>query len=242
MSSPSWQRACTTSVSSRLVRRFSFLSWWHERLISDAVSDPAHHLFTDRSGLTGCRHCGDTNCQDPGLNVAYWNAHERPITTDDGHIQKAGGAPLRFFTSSGYSPEKPWLLSKHMGANPRVRLSEQPELRNLCDEYAEALRIHGFAEYSKIEYGLGATGDGLELTAEIRALVRKELVEGSPPELLPDPYSSPEEFRQWLTAPKIQRVAVRSAELKIICGRFERTCAALFLIPEGSTSATSTTG
>ncbi|MEI2729238.1 MAG: glycosyltransferase [Candidatus Nanopelagicales bacterium] len=184
---------------------FSFLSWWHERLISDAVSDPAHHLFTDQKWIDWVpslrRH---RIAKDPGLNVAYWNAHERPITTDDGHIQ-AGGAPLRFFHFSGYSPEKPWLLSKHMGANPRVRLSEQPELRNLCDEYAEALRIHGFAEYSKIEYGLGATGDGLELTAEIRALVRKELVEGSPPELLPDPYSSPEEFRQWLTAPKIQR-------------------------------------
>ena len=118
---------------------------------------------------------------------------------------KRAGRRCASFTSVDIRRRSLGCFPSTWARTPEFDSSEQPELRNLCDEYAEALRIHGFAEYSKIEYGLGATGDGLELTAEIRALVRKELVEGVAPELLPDPYSSPEEFRQWLTAPKIQR-------------------------------------
>jgi hypothetical protein len=87
-----------------------FLDFWAQRLERDAVVAPEQQLFTDQRwvdcvpGLFG-HHVA----RDPGLNVAYWNAWERPLSRDADATMRAAGEPLRFVHFSGYRPERPWL-------------------------------------------------------------------------------------------------------------------------------------
>ena len=113
-----------------------FLDWWHERLRVDAVVDLANALFTDQRWVDWVPTLfGADVLRDHGLNVAYWNLHERPLTRDaDGTILAAGEA-LKFFHFSGYDPERPWLLSKHTGDRPRC-----PTVRTYRSSPSSAVR------------------------------------------------------------------------------------------------------
>lgn len=118
-----------------------FLDWWKERLRVDCVIEPDQGLFTDQRWVDFVPSLfPHTVSRDPGANVAYWNAHERPLTRDADGSLRAAGEPLRFLHYSGYDPAHPHLLSRHAAPRPRVRLSEHPVLRELCDRYGERLR------------------------------------------------------------------------------------------------------
>jgi hypothetical protein len=182
-----------------------FLQWWRERLARDAINDPSQSLFTDQRWIDLLPSLFSHHLlRDPGCNVAYWNVHARPIArTPQGWT--AAGEPLRFFHFSGYRPHTPWLLSRHAPDRPRVRLSEHPELRALCDSYGEALRRHGAHDLSGDDYGWARLTDGREVTAWERRCYRSALIEGdrgtSP--YPPDPFDSlgPAAYLQWLHAP-----------------------------------------
>ncbi|MGW5050822.1 FkbM family methyltransferase [Actinokineospora sp. NPDC004072] len=150
-----------------------FLDFWAERLRHDAIVAPDRQLFTDQRWVDQVPALfGNHVLRDPGFNVAYWNAHERPVTVEDG-VPLAGGHRLRFFHFSGYRPEKPWLLSHHTPLRPRVRLSDSAALRALCDEYAALLREAGYGEtLEAIGYGFAALPDGTKLTPTMRRMFR----------------------------------------------------------------------
>lgn len=167
-----------------------FLDWWHERLVTDAVVDLPRALFTDQRWIDFVpglfRHAV---LRDPGLNVAYWNAHERPLAfAADGTIT-AGDSPLRFFHFSGFDPRIPWRLSKHAGPAPRVLLGDNAPLRELCDRYARLLDANGFGLRAD-SYGLDRAAGGQLLTLHVRTAYRQAVAEarlgrGSWP---PDPF------------------------------------------------------
>jgi glycosyltransferase involved in cell wall biosynthesis len=141
-----------------------------------------------------------TVVRDPGCNVAYWNLHERPLSRSDEGV-RAGGAPLRFFHFSGFDPDLPYLLSRHQGVRPRVLLSEQPVLRQLCDAYAARLRAHGHGGPAS-PYGNSTLPDGTPIDAPMRRLFRSALVEaerlGAP---LPPWPCGWDDVLQWFNSP-----------------------------------------
>lgn len=51
--------------------------------------------------------------EDRGVNVAYWNLHERPLCEEDGRISLASGESLRLMHFSGFSAPSGGKLSKH---------------------------------------------------------------------------------------------------------------------------------
>lgn len=61
------------------------------------------YLFRDHTSLI----------EDRGINVAYWNLHERPLCERDGIISLASGAPLRLMHFSGFSIPSDGKLSRH---------------------------------------------------------------------------------------------------------------------------------
>ncbi len=196
-------------------KSYSFLSWWHERLETDAISDPTNQLFTDQRWLDWAPSFFDVKVlRDPGLNVAYWNLHDREFTRrEDGGLD-VNGHPLRFFHFSGYSPEYPWVLSKYLLDKPRVLLSEQPHVKQLCDLYGQALRAEGLGDGSQRSYGYARTPDGIELTRELRRFLRAVItrsLDTAPP---PDAFDQPAAFRDWLLDDfaRIGAVAISRAE------------------------------
>ena len=182
-----------------------FLHWWHERLQTEAVVDLANALFTDQRwidfvpSLFPC-----TVLRDAGLNVAYWNLHERSLTADNNSIY-VNSDSLKFFHFSGFAPSTPWLLTKHAGDNPRVEIFPGSILANLVETYSELLNTAGHAEQKKVPYGFAESADGIPLNSYIRAAYREwwnSYIEGKAP-VPPDPFSTPStEFTSWLSNAK----------------------------------------
>lgn len=185
---------------------YRFLTWWHERLTVDAVVDLPNALFTDQRWIDWAPAIGrPTVLHDKGLNAAYWNVHERPLTRDTNGAWMAGGAPLRFFHFSGYDPATPWILSKHQGQKPRNLFSEAPGLRALCDAYGQELVDVGHVQLRRQRYRHDTLPSGLRLSPAVRRLCRDELVHGdAAPVPPPDPWTDPEAFASWLFDPSVQ--------------------------------------
>lgn len=155
----------------------AMLDWWRTRLRSDAVVDVANGFFTDQRFIDLVPGLFDhVIVKDPSWNAAYWNLATRPLTRDaDGRILVSGRPPT-FIHYSGYSPQKPHLLSKHQGPEPRIKLSEHPLLRELCDDYGARLKQHGFVQRQADFKAPFTTLDGVELDQLTKRLVRAELL------------------------------------------------------------------
>ncbi len=182
------------------------LRWWAERLRFDALVDHANMRFTDQRWIDLVPAYFDVHpLRDPGYNVAYWNADQRPIAWSGGRYL-VGGRPLRFFHFSGFDPRRPHVLSKHQGDRPRVLLSEQPGLARLCRDYADRLTRDGIAEGRRTPYGWERLPDGTKLTPRMRHIYRSALMDfeasgvGEPP---PDPFDARagDALVRWLASP-----------------------------------------
>jgi glycosyltransferase involved in cell wall biosynthesis len=179
-----------------------FLNWWWERLRMDAIVDVANALFTDQRWIDWVPALFSHHVRrDKGLNVAYWNLHERPLTRA-GQVLFAGADPLRFIHFSGFDPRQPWLLSKHQGDRPRILLSENPLLREQTDAYAELLTSRGFGLGVIEPYRFDLLENGVRMTRQIRRLIR-DVLKGSVVADVPapNPHLKSQNFALWLQAP-----------------------------------------
>src|SRR5262249_32148564 len=127
--------------------------------------------------------------------------------TWDGSRYLVEGRPLRSFHFSGYSPDKPYVLSGHLGNAPQILLSKHPVLARLCKNYAERLAGAGFHEFKDIHYKFGNTDTGLVLDARIRSIYRREFLDCEQRKeriAIPDPFTaeSADNFERWLASPR----------------------------------------
>ena len=155
-----------------------FLDWWQERLLVDAVSDIEANLFTDQRwidwvpAIFGC-----AVCRDPGMNIAWWNIHERELVDEDDGTVSSEGSPVRFVHFSGYDPGLPDQFSKHQ-QKPRTAHSQGTVIRRLADEYGEALEANGHHERRRTPYQWNRTAEGRDLPPFVRSVVRRALLHG----------------------------------------------------------------
>jgi hypothetical protein len=153
-----------------------FLDWWQERLVVDAVNDVASNLFTDQRWIDWVPALFDHEvCRDPGMNIAWWNIHERRLERVDGGVL-ANGRPVRFVHYSGYSPAVPDVLSKHHGPAPRTE--HTGVIRELATEYGRRLTDAGHLDRIGTPYAWHRSDTGIELTAAIRSLLRRSILGG----------------------------------------------------------------
>lgn len=206
-------------------RATQFLEWWHERLITDAVVDLAHGLFTDQRWIDFVPSLFEfATLRDPGFNVAYWNLHERRLAFEPSGLITVDGSLLKFMHFSGFDPESPWLLTKHTGDRARFAIGDSPAVRVLCDEYAHRLITAGHTERKKQPYNFDCTSTGLRLTPLVRSTYRRALAESvsktsvDPP---PNPITAPSEFEAWLCEPVLGLLGYRHArvERELWCSR-----------------------
>ncbi|MEW2500054.1 FkbM family methyltransferase [Amycolatopsis sp. NPDC047767] len=181
-----------------------FLDFWAQRLRHDAIVAPEQQLFTDQRWVDNVPALfGHHVLVDPGFNVAYWNLHDRPVNREENGELTAGGAKLRFFHFSGYRPETPWLLTYYCAREPRVLLSANPELRELCDAYGAALRDAGYAEtLEAVPYGFAGFGDGTPLPRLARRVFREAWIKAERKNKRLPPHAYGEDggraLREWL--------------------------------------------
>ena len=186
-----------------------FLEWWADRVRFESVVDPAGMRFTDQRWMDLAPGVFDVHpLRNPGYNVAYWNADQRPVEWT-GERYLADGQPLVFFHFSGFDPDRPYVLSKHQGAAPRVRLTEHPALRRLTDHYATLLQAAGLADCEANAYAWDRLPDGTAMTPDIRASVRRAMVHrqaGGAHQRPPDPFDQATlpAFMRWLASSEPQ--------------------------------------
>ena len=111
---------------------------------------------------------------DPGLNVSYWNLHER-------RLEKAGdavtvdGHPLGFVDFAGFRADRPYWL--HPDAN-RIRVIDDEVLSDLCGDYGRRLRDQGWAPPSSRLTGMTRLGNGQRIDHVLRRLWRDAQASG----------------------------------------------------------------
>jgi hypothetical protein len=183
-------------------RTRELLEWWQKRLRYDCVIDHALGYFVDQRwfDLVPNTFAGTAVLRDPGMNVAYWNLHERTITQDSDGAWLVNGAPLRFFHFSGFDPDQPHLLSKHQ---TRTSLSEHPELARLCAEFSREVRVHRRSSESAAAYAWDTLGDGRPWNRRLRRLYREGEREGAF-RLSPFDPAGAREFFDWLNEPALE--------------------------------------
>ncbi len=173
------------------------LAWWWDRLRERCVVRPEVGLFVDQRwvDLVPGLFPGTTVLRDPGLDVAYWNLHERRVTLAP--EPRVNGSPLRFFHFSGFDPRRPEVVSSHQ---TRFQMQGVGEARDLFQRYAELLVAAGFLEEVRLEYRWGRFDDGTPIAPLMRELHRRLGAEARA--ALGDPFASgPGSLLEHLHAP-----------------------------------------
>ncbi len=150
----------------------SFLSWWSRRLSEHCLVDLAAGLFVDQKwvDLVPGLFDGVRILREPGLNVAWWNLPERPISLENGRY-RAAEYPLYFFHFSGFDPERPDSLSKHATGS---RDGAAGPVMELLADYAALLLRGGYSESKRRQPGYEVFRDGGSLPAVVRKVLELE--------------------------------------------------------------------
>lgn len=183
-----------------------FLDWWCVRLARDCVAEPERGLFVDQKWVDWAPGMfPHFILKDTTVNIAYWNYFQREFEIDgDGY--RVDGEPLTFFHFSGFDPREPARLSKHQD---RITVDDDPALRRICAEYAEAMLAADFLNVRVIPCALEQLPDGTRIDDHMRRVYRDmlERAEGGYGSLPPAPYdeASTREYLDWLGGPSRRR-------------------------------------
>jgi hypothetical protein len=122
------------------------LAWWADRLSDQCKDDVRNGLFVDQLWMNYAPlfFSGVGVSDDPGLNMAYWNLHERRLERHDGKWMVNGHWLLVFYHFSSFEFDKPDSLGRH---STRYTMNDRPEMRPLFDEYRTELVAHEYRRY-----------------------------------------------------------------------------------------------
>lgn len=120
------------------------LHWWQQKLIRQCVVDLEQGLFVDQKWVDLVPGFFESIYihRDPGCNVAYWNLNHRQLDWEAGQYT-INQVPLKFFHFSGYTPDRPTMMSKHQN---RFKLTDHPILKQIFAEYNQRLIDHDYRQ------------------------------------------------------------------------------------------------
>jgi len=110
------------------------IDWWSGKLQTYCTVDPTKGLFVDQRWMDWSMAFADPQIiRNPGVNVAYWNLHERQVKeVDAGYEVKVDeeSHPLYFFHFSGFSSTSPSRLSKYSNRSTSAETLSRRLLKN----------------------------------------------------------------------------------------------------------------
>lgn len=172
-----------------------FLRAWLDRLANSSLGDNSRAL------IDSYPHRATSG---PAFDVGYWNLDPATFAWKEDHYE-VEGKRLRSFNFRGYDPDKPHLLSKYQGAEPRILLSQHPAVAKICDEYRERLIRAGHDKVKSTPYRFGLLPGGLPIDHRMLRLYREALdkfdqgLDREPPS--PFGAEGEEGFLDWLNQP-----------------------------------------
>ena len=120
-----------------------FLTWWEEKLTLYCSMEVQKGYHVDQRWVDWATCFADIDVvRDPGLNVAYWNLHERTVNGSSEYkinFINSKTYELRFFHFSGFIGPSVKKISKHCTRN----FSETPALNKVLGDYSKRRKFWG---------------------------------------------------------------------------------------------------
>jgi len=145
----------------------AFLEWWSARCLEYGFYEPQLGLGVDQKwvGLAPCFFPSMQILHDVGLNVAFWNLHERSFEQTDGIWMVNRKHPLKFIHFSSFSTSSPDdVAQKQTRFGPMSR----PDFSLLAREYSVELLANASEKFSSVPYSFDYFDDGTYVTAALR--------------------------------------------------------------------------
>lgn len=121
------------------------LNWFRSRCTPECISDRCRGIYYDQLWINFIPlYYQNTHIErDKGMNMAYWNLHERSISeTADGFIVSET-TPLSFFHFSGWEYSNPLKVCKWASWDTENR----PDLKPLLLRYHQVLKSNQYEQY-----------------------------------------------------------------------------------------------
>jgi hypothetical protein len=128
----------------------TLLRWWEERMRDLCVIDLINGLFVDQLWFNFVPiYFKEVHIlKHPGVNTAFWNLHERIVTSDKQVLFSGETHPLVLYHFSGFSAARPGSVTR---GKVRQDVEQQPGLSPLLSNYAQKLRDHGVESAKTVE-------------------------------------------------------------------------------------------
>lgn len=156
----------------------AFLSWWSDCCVNLCFFETQFGLSTDQKWVS-IAPCFFPNLHvmfDLGLNMAFWNLHERVLDKDEQGYLVNNKFRLVFFHFSAFDLKNPKSISSR---SHKWQSTGRNDLNDICTTYAADL-IHFDKEFSSIKYGFDFLNDGSYISPTLRrayVAVKDELVD-----------------------------------------------------------------
>jgi hypothetical protein len=180
-----------------------FVEFLMERLRRECIFDPKQMRFNEQRWLDFVPALFPHRIvKDRGVDVAYWNLHERPLEKRDDRWF-AGGVPLRAFHFSSFEPHVEGVAGRYELAtpNPRIRADTDPLFGELCGLYRRTLYAEGLTDAQEPPFSFDMLPDGAPVYGTLRELFRTcvLLADSGASPYPPDPFNPLEAdaFRAW---------------------------------------------
>ncbi|HEY4900952.1 MAG TPA: glycosyltransferase family 4 protein [Terriglobales bacterium] len=145
----------------------SLLDWWCDKVYHECLVAFEKNLFVDQRwmDLVPGMFNGVRIWREPGYNIAYWNLHERQVSTRS-EIVTVNGRPAYFFHYSGFNPDEPRKISKHQ--TRFKKMSDIGDARHLYARYRQLLIKKGWNEAKKWKYDYNFFENGVPIPSAAR--------------------------------------------------------------------------
>lgn len=145
----------------------AFLDWWSDRCLAHGFYEPQIGLAVDQKwiNLAPCFFPNTRILHDEGLNVAFWNLHERHISKNNNVWMVNDVTPLRFVHFSSFDPNTPDSIAQKQ---TRFVAGSRPDFAAISHGYAMELRANASHNYSQRSYGFDYFDDGTYITPALR--------------------------------------------------------------------------
>ena len=205
---------------SNCVEAEAFLDWWGARCMKLGYYEPQSGLAVDQKwvDLAPAFFPNLRILHDPGLNLAFWNMHERRISTSAGRHLVNNSHPLYFIHFSSFNENSPEVI-----ANKQTRFApgSRADFQALAESYAANLRAASRGESWPTGYGFDRFDDGVPVTPTLRRVYA-----ALQSEMFPDanPFDAKSAVRQYAQRRKLLNKSGQPSKRLTFkdAGRFDR--------------------
>jgi len=158
------------------------VDWWCVKLEKDCYNSSYEGLFVDQKWMIfipGYFPQQTLITKHPGINIGYWNLHERELKVKDGKYftkfkNENEEYPLLVYHFSGFKPYQDRMITAHQ---PQFDIDLYPSFEPIIKEYKELEIKNGYDRFSKMLYSFNEFSDGTVITGYHRRLYRACLME-----------------------------------------------------------------